>query len=367
MKISVIPDHPSLLLNNIFNENCSRDLIYQPHKVFYDLCIKSSWEIGTFDVLPIVNADKVLIFGGLYFPEKILEALKIVGPSNMIGVFLEPPGIQPLFYNKNFQSCFNKILIVSSMGVDNKQVYYTYFPIAKYNTDWVNFINRKKLVNISSGKIQEFPGSLYHERIRAINYFQNNYKNQFELWGNGWNNKIIDLANINYKGICTSKQEILRNFQFSICFENSDNVPGYVTEKMFDSLQAGCIPIYLGSQDIKEQVPENCFVDWRKYKSYDELSDELESFDEVKFKIYLENINTYLKSHNFVSRLPDQFASSLFNAVNAKHNSIGITNNEEIIGHLYFLCGKKLIKDKKFFSGFILMLKNFKNEKIINH
>lgn len=38
----------------------------------------------------------------------------------------------------------------------------------------------------------------------------------------------------------------LRQFAFNICPENSNSF-GYVTEKIFDAIQAGCIPIYWGS------------------------------------------------------------------------------------------------------------------------
>ena len=47
------------------------------------------------------------------------------------------------------------------------------------------------------------------------------------------------------------KQSYLRQFCFNICPENS-NWPGYVTEKVFDSISAGCIPIYWGSDNKPE-------------------------------------------------------------------------------------------------------------------
>lgn len=47
------------------------------------------------------------------------------------------------------------------------------------------------------------------------------------------------------------KQSYLRQFCFNVCPENS-NWPGYVTEKVFDSISAGCIPIYWGSDNKPE-------------------------------------------------------------------------------------------------------------------
>lgn len=47
------------------------------------------------------------------------------------------------------------------------------------------------------------------------------------------------------------KQAYLRQFYFNICPENS-NCKGYVTEKVFDSIASGCIPIYWGSDNQPE-------------------------------------------------------------------------------------------------------------------
>lgn len=47
------------------------------------------------------------------------------------------------------------------------------------------------------------------------------------------------------------KVDYLKNFKFNLCPENSDS-RGYVTEKIFDSFLAGCIPIYWGSGNHPE-------------------------------------------------------------------------------------------------------------------
>lgn len=47
------------------------------------------------------------------------------------------------------------------------------------------------------------------------------------------------------------KEAFLRRFPFNICPENSAR-SGYVTEKVFDAVAAGCIPIYAGPPDAIE-------------------------------------------------------------------------------------------------------------------
>lgn len=48
-----------------------------------------------------------------------------------------------------------------------------------------------------------------------------------------------------------NKLDYLRQFKFNLCPENSNN-EGYVTEKIFDALTAGCIPIYWGANNQPE-------------------------------------------------------------------------------------------------------------------
>jgi glycoprotein 3-alpha-L-fucosyltransferase len=51
-----------------------------------------------------------------------------------------------------------------------------------------------------------------------------------------------------------AKVQQLRKHLFSLSFENS-NVPGYVTEKYFQALAAGTVPVYLGAPDVARYSP----------------------------------------------------------------------------------------------------------------
>eukprot|EP00537_Pseudo-nitzschia_pungens_P017826 CAMPEP_0172407932 /NCGR_PEP_ID=MMETSP1061-20121228/75591_1 /TAXON_ID=37318 /ORGANISM="Pseudo-nitzschia pungens, Strain cf. pungens" /LENGTH=408 /DNA_ID=CAMNT_0013144047 /DNA_START=1449 /DNA_END=2675 /DNA_ORIENTATION=- len=53
----------------------------------------------------------------------------------------------------------------------------------------------------------------------------------------------------------SSKIEVFRSHKFCIAIENS-NVQDYVTEKIWQPLMAGCVPIYYGSPDIKDIIPD---------------------------------------------------------------------------------------------------------------
>ena len=88
---------------------------------------------------------------------------------------------------------------------------------------------------------------------------------------------------------------IMSQYRFSLCFENGA-VPGYASERLYDSMNARCVPIYLGDTEILKQVPPECYIDMRKFKTYEELYAYLRSIDERRYAQYLRAIGTYLKS-----------------------------------------------------------------------
>jgi hypothetical protein len=49
------------------------------------------------------------------------------------------------------------------------------------------------------------------------------------------------------------KKIYLQQFQFNICSENAAS-PGYVTEKLFESFEAGAIPIYWGDENPEPKI-----------------------------------------------------------------------------------------------------------------
>ena len=62
-----------------------------------------------------------------------------------------------------------------------------------------------------------------------------------------------------------NKITYLKNYKFNICPENSDS-NGYVTEKIFQSIQAGCIPVYWGSENNPEPdiLNQEAIIFWEK-------------------------------------------------------------------------------------------------------
>lgn len=69
-----------------------------------------------------------------------------------------------------------------------------------------------------------------------------------------------------------SKIKLYNKYKFVIAFENCCAID-YVTEKFYDPLLAGAVPIYLGAPNIEAFVPgENCFVDIRMFSEPKQLA-----------------------------------------------------------------------------------------------
>ena len=102
------------------------------------------------------------------------------------------------------------------------------------------------------------------------------------------------------------KRDVLVQTKFCMAFENSREPyysNGWVTEKIYDCLGCGSIPIYWGAPDIAERIPKEVFIDYRDFGSptellkyieetpegvFDRMSmDGLDFFDTVDFGEYL--------------------------------------------------------------------------------
>jgi len=116
----------------------------------------------------------------------------------------------------------------------------------------------------------------------------------FELWGGGWTdtsnlprdfrNQIANRLTGKYKGQLNyeDKLNILQNYRFCFCIENY-RLPGYITEKIFDALVAGSVPVYLGAPDVSEFVDSRVFVDANEFGSPSDLINYLRQMSDEEY------------------------------------------------------------------------------------
>jgi hypothetical protein len=103
----------------------------------------------------------------------------------------------------------------------------------------------------------------------------------------------------------------LSKTKFCICFENARDIPGYLTEKIFDCLFAGCIPIYWGEANVAHAIPSDCFIDFRKFADYSELNQFISTMTAQTFASYQEAAIQFLKGSGFTSYTSESFANCI--------------------------------------------------------
>lgn len=155
--------------------------------------------------------------------------------------------------------------------------------------------NQKKLACMFSGnKFALGKTEMYTERRRVIEWFEKNASNEFDFYGQGWTAPYNRFKV--YKGISKDALETGQRYKFTICFDNERYQNGCVSERIADAMLTETVPVYDGANDIRKLVPENCFIDYRKFKSIKECVDYLKNMSEGEYQTYRNNIKKYISS-----------------------------------------------------------------------
>lgn len=209
----------------------------------------------------------------------------------------EPPVVDPRLYRAlpELTTAFERVYVhntegdgYSLKGVDQSKLRKLYWP-QPHKDVLADFWNREKrlsrivMVN-GNHKPASYNGELYSKRIEALAALS--IFGTVDLYGRGWEKwwsrssmwfpywrHRRTLMSI-YKGACKSKYEVLSRYSFALCFENMA-MKGYITEKIFDCLYAGTIPLYLGAKDITDLIPEDVYIDCRRFSSWEEMHDKI--------------------------------------------------------------------------------------------
>lgn len=340
--------------NKIFTYNDSNNF-NGPWKHLKNKLSEIDYDISTIDTSEIGDADFILFIDetSLGIPKKPKNNLRnliksIIKPSksfngksiydkaidagkrsSMAIMLWEPAVIDPDNYTQELYDRFDTVLTWNDDLVDDKKFFKFLHPHQEKNNNYteVKFEDKKMLVNISMNKYSNHTNDLYRERRSSIEYFEKNSGDQFDLFGYGWNtpkNKceryfpFLVKKYKNYRGTCEDKIDVLSKYKFSICYENIKNEKGWITEKIFDCFHAKNIPIYWGASNITDYIPENTFIDRRKFKDNQELLEFIESITKEQYDEYLRNISLFLNSDDYKKFSPENFAKNIINNLRLK-------------------------------------------------
>lgn len=100
----------------------------------------------------------------------------------------------------------------------------------------------------------------------------------------------------NVGGPVENKAQFIRDYKFVLAFENSSH-PGYTTEKIFEPILEGCIPIYWGNILIDRDVNKDRFLNYKDFMNCGDLAAEILDIDANRNKAF-EILNSSVFSNN---------------------------------------------------------------------
>jgi hypothetical protein len=312
--------------NLIFDKNQKEVLVgsFDKYHRLYDYFKIKGYELATDDVNKPEDSDIVLYFD----MPNVLPRKNTIQKSYLLAI--ESSIIRTENFDTNMHQNFNKIFTWNDVFIDNKKYIKLNYSFSLPSKIYKK-INREYLCClIVSHKNSNYKNELYSERKQLVRWFEKNHPEDFHLYGFGWDefkfvdnklvralNKILFLKRLmyhlftekfsNYRGTIESKSETMKDYKFAIAYENVKDELGYITEKIFDVFIAGCVPIYWGAKNITSYVPENCFIDRRKFNTNEALYDYLNSMPDHQYREYLDKIEEYLRSEQ-----AQQFSSEIF-------------------------------------------------------
>jgi hypothetical protein len=113
-------------------------------------------------------------------------------------------------------------------------------------------------------------------RTDIINYMKQ--KIQIDCAGKHLNNHPIVPGEPGTTEGSIEKIKFLEKYKFAFAIENNDRYGGYygyTSEKIYEPMVSGCIPIYWGNPLINEDFNKDSFLNVKNYESYDELIDHI--------------------------------------------------------------------------------------------
>lgn len=203
--------------------------------------------------------------------------------------------------------------------------------------------DRKFLCMISQNKLPNLSwNELYTERLRLLEHFSKT--GSIDLYGIGWDEmpfkvgerrlpqKVVNLQRLIwthlpftknhpyedvikkvYRGPVESKHETMSGYTFAITYENME-LDGWINEKIFDAFHVGTVPVFRGAPDVHDYIPEECFIDARRFDTHADLEAFLRALSEQEIEGYRENARAFMASDRYRPFSKQAFAELLVEA-----------------------------------------------------
>lgn len=209
----------------------------------------------------------------------------------------EPPPLMTYETKKNIQSkILEPFLYLYNEPDIKKRMFYPALPYHRKNS--IRYLEqsltkkRTKLCCIINRYSEHPELNLLPQRINFVKAMEKD----IDIYGlEPWRGPNKWSSFQNYYGITKNKQETLKEYNFTLAFENAD-YNGYITEKIIHAFMAGTIPLYWGGGDfLKETFPSNCYIDCRN-KDPNEIYQLIKTMSQMDIISYRKAAKEFLES-----------------------------------------------------------------------
>jgi hypothetical protein len=218
-----------------------------------------------------------------YAPSVAKEIQKLgLSSENCTLVHMEPSVVLPANYARYRQRQFGKVITVGGISShDSRSVHWPLLWPSASNLDKLHATERdERVVLVSGNKMSFIKGELYSLRRKAIKNLKN-----LDLYGTQWDSKFVSRLIIalksfaqaalslklprlsglylwfqdypKSKGPVDDKLKTMAHYKYALVIENSAE---YMSEKLIESLFAGCVPIYVGPDPEKYGIPKELVI-----------------------------------------------------------------------------------------------------------
>jgi hypothetical protein len=272
------PEHADLILffdcldEHLLNFRAKKVLIRQEPKMVLPN-IYTSKKLSKFESIINVGTPKDKVSNNINWPQKLNPHISNLTNKNKSKAVLINSNLLSLetdeMYSLRREVCFN------SDHID----LYGY----GWNTDL------KSMLRIMMIELRKHVIKPHHIKLRGMKYYFRKQKN--------------------YIGSVEDKILTMEKYRVSVIIENT---PNYVSEKLFDSFSAGCIPVYVGPDLIKYEIPNSLYIQAQPNKK--SIFSAIEKAQKIDYAIWFKELENWIKSDDckdnwseetFLGRLKD--------------------------------------------------------------
>lgn len=198
-------------------------------------------------------------------------------------VLWEPYIVEKIRYSREVLDKFGTVFAPSIDWAERIQGVQFNWPQSKIELESYSYLWEDRLnsaVMVQGNKYSARKGEMYSLRRRLLHFAANE---ELHLYGTDWNRGIYfdllhwirslslsSLSDVNlksifgigrkydsYLGAVEDKKMTLQRYRISIVIENSAD---FISEKLFDSIGAGCVTLYVGPSLKKYKIPEEVAI-----------------------------------------------------------------------------------------------------------